>query len=158
MRHGEAQPQHSSDRERQLTDTGTSEVQHMAQWLRTNYSAFDCIYASPYRRTLQTASLLTDCGVSAGPVRIHTDLTPHGNPALVVDYIDMVLRESPQKRLVLVSHMPLVSFLVEAFTQPGFAPVFDTSAVVCLDYQPLRTPMAGKFVSYTTPNSRVSSR
>ena len=38
--------------------------------------------------------------------------------------------------MLLVSHMPLVSFLTEAFTLQGQAPVFTTAQLACIDYRP----------------------
>jgi phosphohistidine phosphatase len=45
--------------------------------------------------------------------------------------------------------MPLVSFLVETFTKTGCAPVFETSGLVCIDYQPLA---AGKLLERMAPS------
>jgi len=135
MRHGEAEPQLSSDSERQLTQAGIREVQQMAEWLQHHYSAFDCIYASPYRRTQQTAQLVQQSGFCRNEVQTCVDLIPEGNPQLVLDYFDVLFQQNPEQRIVLVSHMPLVSFLVEAFTRQGQTPIFDTAGVACLHYK-----------------------
>lgn len=147
MRHGEAQPQYSSDSERQLTHAGIREVQQMAGWLQHHYSAFDCIYASPYRRTQQTAALIAEAGLALTPVQTNTDLVPEGNAQLVLDFIEMQLSEQPDQRILLVSHMPLVSFLVEAFTRQGQTPIFDTAGVACLEFKPGH----GVLLEYASP-------
>jgi phosphohistidine phosphatase len=134
MRHGEAEPQYLSDSERQLTAAGQAEVSEMAQWLHHHYSAFDRIFSSPYRRTQQTAAVLLQKGLSAHSVEVNADLVPEGNAQLVVDFLDMLYAENPQAKILLVSHMPLVSFLVEAFTRSGQTPIFDTAGVACIDY------------------------
>lgn len=134
MRHGEAEPQYLSDSERQLTAAGQAEVSEMAQWLHHHYSAFDRIFSSPYRRTQQTAALLVQKAVSTQAVEVNTDLVPEGNARLVVDFLDMLYAENPHSKILLVSHMPLVSFLVEAFTRSGQTPIFDTAGVACIDY------------------------
>ena len=136
MRHGEAEPQYLSDSERQLTAAGQAEVSEMAQWLHHHYSAFDRIFSSPYRRTQQTAAVLLQKGLSAHPVEVNADLVPEGNAQLVVDFLDMLYAENPQTKILLVSHMPLVSFLVETFTKTGNTPIFETSALVGIHYQP----------------------
>ena len=134
MRHGEAEPQYLSDSERQLTAAGQAEVSQMAEWLHHHYSAFDQIFSSPYRRTVQTAELLMRKSLSTQAVEINTDLVPEGNVQLVVDFLDLMYAENPQAKILLVSHMPLVSFLVETFTKSGNTPIFDTASLACIEY------------------------
>ena len=61
---------------------------------------------------------------------------PEGNAALFKAYFDARISEKPDARVLLVSHMPLVSFLVEAFTLPDQAPIFSTGQLACIDYRP----------------------
>lgn len=147
MRHGEAEPQYLSDSERQLTAAGQAEVSEMAQWLHHHYSAFDRIFSSPYRRTVQTAAVLVQKGLVSQAVELNTDLVPEGNAQFVVDFLDMLYAENPQAKILLVSHMPLVSFLVEAFTRSGQTPIFDTAGVACIDYHQHR----GMLLEYACP-------
>ncbi len=51
-------------------------------------------------------------------------------------------------RVLLVSHMPLVSFLVETFTKSGNTPIFDTAAIACLHYEVGQT---GVLLEKTSP-------
>jgi phosphohistidine phosphatase len=148
MRHGEAEPQYLSDSERQLTAAGQAEVSQMAEWLHHHYSAFDWIFSSPYRRTQQTAALLLQKGLSTQAIELNADLVPEGNSQLVVDFLDTLYAEHPQAKILLVSHMPLVSFLVEAFTRSGQTPIFDTAGVACIDYHQHR----GMLLEYTCPS------
>ncbi|RVT45394.1 phosphohistidine phosphatase SixA [Rheinheimera sediminis] len=134
MRHGEAEPQYLSDSERQLTAAGQAEVSQMAEWLLHHYSAFDRIFSSPYRRTAQTAALLVSHGLTNQAAELNTDLVPEGNAQLVVDFLDVLYAENPEAKIVLVSHMPLVSFLVEALTRSGQTPIFDTAGMACICY------------------------
>ncbi|MDR7121482.1 phosphohistidine phosphatase SixA [Rheinheimera soli] len=147
MRHGEAEPQYLSDSERQLTAAGQAEVSEMAEWLHHHYSAFDRIFSSPYRRTVQTAAVLVQKGLLSQAVELNTDLVPEGNAQLVVDFLDMLYAENPQAKILLVSHMPLVSFLVEAFTRSGQTPIFDTAGMACIDYHQHR----GMLLEYACP-------
>ena len=133
MRHGEAVPQSSTDSERQLTSRGQSEVGQMAQWLNTVYPPFDLILCSPFIRTQQTAAILHEQLAGQPAVRQLSDLVPDGDCAQVQLYLDALLTEQPL-RVLLVSHMPLVSFLVETFSKSGNTPIFDTAAVACLHY------------------------
>lgn len=148
MRHGEAEPQYLSDSERQLTAAGQAEVSQMADWLHHHYSAFDRIFSSPYRRTQQTAAVLVQKKLSTQAVELNMDLVPEGNAQLIVDFLDLLYAENPQLRILLVSHMPLVSFLVEAFTRSGQTPIFDTAGVACIDYHQQR----GMLLEYACPS------
>lgn len=147
MRHGEAEPQYLIDSERQLTAAGQTEVSQMAEWLHHHYSAFDRIFSSPYRRTQQTAALLVQKSLSTQAVELNTDLVPEGNAQLVVDFLDVFYAENPHSKIILVSHMPLVSFLVEAFTRSGQTPIFDTAGIACIDYHQHR----GVLLEYACP-------
>ena len=64
------------------------------------------------------------------------ELVPDGDAALFKSYFDARISDNPDTRVLLISHMPLVSFLVEAFTVSGQAPVFSTAQLACIDYQP----------------------
>lgn len=136
MRHGEAEPLSSQDSQRQLTGRGQQEVSQMALWLQRHYPAFDWIWASPYLRTRQTAELMLAKQQPFSQFEIVPELVPEGDAAVFKSYFDARISEKPDARVLLVSHMPLVSFLVEAFTVQGQAPIFTTAQLACIDYRP----------------------
>ncbi|MDP5134655.1 phosphohistidine phosphatase SixA [Rheinheimera baltica] len=136
MRHGEAEPLSSQDSQRQLTARGQQEVNQMAVWLHQHYALFDWVWASPYLRTRQTAELMVAKQGPFSQLEILPELVPEGNAALFKAYFDARISEKPDARVLLVSHMPLVSFLVEAFTLPDQAPIFSTGQLACIDYRP----------------------
>ena len=136
MRHGEAEPLSSQDSQRQLTARGQHEVSQMALWLQQHYAAFDWIWASPYLRTRQTAELMLAKQQPFSQFEIVPELVPEGDAALFKSYFDARISTQPDARVLLVSHMPLVSFLVEAFTVQGQAPIFTTAQLACIDYRP----------------------
>ncbi|HSG52525.1 MAG TPA: phosphohistidine phosphatase SixA [Rheinheimera sp.] len=136
MRHGEAEPLSSQDSQRQLTARGQHEVSQMALWLQQHYAAFDWIWASPYLRTRQTAELMLAKQQPFSQFEIVPELVPEGDAALFKSYFDARISKNPDARVLLVSHMPLVSFLVEAFTVQGQAPIFTTAQLACIDYRP----------------------
>lgn len=148
MRHGEAEPMLASDAQRQLTVRGQQEVSKMAQWLQQHYAAFDAIWASPYLRTRQTAELMLAKQSAASQLEIVPELVPDGDAAQFKAYFDARLSDNPETRILLVSHMPLVSFLVEAFTQPDQAPIFTTAQLACIDYRPAT---GGRLLERITP-------
>lgn len=148
MRHGEAEPLLSQDAQRALTLQGQQEVKQMANWLATAYAPFDYIWVSPYLRTQQTAALVLEAQGRPCQLVTRPELVPEGAVAAVQNAIDLLLAEQPFARVLLVSHMPLVSFLVEGFTEPGRTPIFTTAAVSCIDYDPVR---GGKLLEQNSP-------
>lgn len=138
MRHGEAEPLTKQDSHRQLTARGKREALQMAQWLQNYYSAFSDIWTSPYIRADQTAEIMLSKQGPQCQLQTQTALVPDGIPQLTLDLIDAKLSEQPDARILLVSHMPLVSFLVEMLTQQGHTPVFSTASLCCIDYQPAK--------------------
>ena len=61
---------------------------------------------------------------------------PEGDCQQVQLYVDALLETNTNARVLLVSHMPLVSFLVETFSKTGQTPIFETSGLVGIEYQP----------------------
>ena len=149
MRHGEAEPLSSQDSQRQLTAKGRAEVSQMAHWLAQHYQSLDWVVCSPFVRTRQTAELMLAQQGNTTQFELLPELVPEGDCHQVQLYIDARLEQSPEARFLLVSHMPLVSFLVETFTKSGCTPVFETSGLVCIDYRP---PAAGKLLERMAPS------
>lgn len=146
MRHGEAEALQFNDQQRQLTARGQSEVIQVASWLHKHYPSFDRVLCSPYQRTQQTAALLVQhhaIGVDLLP-----ELVPDGDAAQVQCYLEALWSLEPNSRFLLVSHMPLVSFLVETFTLQGSAPAFATAGMVFIDYEP---GVGGHLLEKVTP-------
>jgi phosphohistidine phosphatase len=135
MRHGEAEPQSSQDSQRQLTAKGRAEVTQMAQWAANSYQPFDYILHSPFIRTQQTAELMWQGQSSKPSLQTLAELVPEGDCQQVQLYVDALMDNQPTARILLVSHMPLVSFLVETFSKTGQTPIFETSALVGIEYQ-----------------------
>ena len=148
MRHGEAEPQNSQDSQRQLTAKGRADVTQMACWLSQHYQQVDVVLSSPFVRTRQTAELMLAQQAAATQFEILPELVPEGDCQQVQLYVDALLALKPETRLLLVSHMPLVSFLVETFTKSGCTPIFETSGLVCIQYLPGE---AGMFLERIAP-------
>lgn len=148
MRHGEAEPASSHDSQRQLTPQGQHDVTQMALWLRHHYAAFDWVWASPYLRARETAELMLAKQAPFSQFEIMSSLVPEGDAAMFQAYLDIRLAEKPDARVLLVSHMPIVSFLVERFTQIGQTPIFSTAQLACINYQPGK---GGRLLERMTP-------
>lgn len=134
MRHGEAEPLSTMDSQRQLTTRGKHEVNQMAHWLQQHYRAFDWIWVSPYIRARQTAELILAKQAPFSQLDIVPELQPDADAALLKSYFDACISKRPEARVLLVSHMPLVSFLVEAFTTADQTPIFNTAQLACIEY------------------------
>jgi len=141
MRHGEAEAPRLDDKSRQLTALGREQAKYAAQWLKTNYctsGAVDLALVSPYRRARQTHDVVS-LDIVAEKVESNEDIIPDGSPRLVSDYIDARIHASvnakkPIKSLLVVSHMPLVSYLVDELCQSYTTSLFSTASIAVIKY------------------------
>ncbi|WP_438865568.1 phosphohistidine phosphatase SixA [Neptunicella sp.] len=135
MRHGDAQQSSGKDSLRILTAKGITEALTAGQWLYQYDNHIPLALVSPYTRTQQTFAQLKQ---SMPLVRDITcdDLIPDGNPASVQDLVDGILLDAPDtESILMVSHMPLVCYLVDTFTgQHG--PLFATASIIHIEYDP----------------------
>lgn len=164
MRHGEAQAissfQSQSDFHRTLTKQGQLEAQLMGKWLLNVTKNIQEIFMSPYDRAQQTAAIMLSSLQSAEHnAHIASStldfITPSGSAKQVHDYIDgycaQMSGESTKEphAVLIVSHMPLVSYLVAELTTPENAPIFATAAIIEIDYDVTR--MTGEVVRLISP-------
>jgi len=165
MRHGQANPMGSIDSERKLTEQGFSEVKVMAKWINEANLSLENIFVSPYVRAQQTANTVLN-GLNASPLLTTLDfITPSGNAKDVHNYIDGMSGMSrsqgcegetidgmsgmDEQSLLIVSHMPLVSYLVAELTLGHHSPIFQTAAIAQIDYDVEK--MTGKLVKLISP-------
>ncbi len=138
MRHGEAQLVAPSDMHRALTEYGVEQVQHTAQWLSehilVDQTSIDLALVSPFLRTRQTFAQLNS-ELTIQQVESCPDIVPTSIASLAHDYLDAKITSmhNPQC-ILLVSHMPFVSYFVDALCQERIAPVFATGAVALIEY------------------------
>lgn len=135
MRHGEAELHSVKDETRNLTALGVTQSKQAGVWLNEQFSHVDVALVSPYVRAQQTLDALSS-KVSVDQVITCPDIVPSGNPAVVHDYVDAFLLKNPTvKTVLLVCHMPIVSFLADNFCQFEHSSLFVTSAIMKIDYQ-----------------------
>lgn len=147
MRHGDAEPLSNSDQERRLTALGVEEVQCMASYFAKHDAPFDVVVSSTYARACQTADLMV-AQQSPTAQRLQVpELIPEADAADAKLFLDALLETMPNARILLVSHMPLVSFLTEQLTTSGNIPIFATAGCVLIQYQQGR----GEFVKMLMP-------
>lgn len=108
MRHGEAEAPQSGmrDRDRALTERGAARVKEAATTLQEDLT--ELIIASPYVRTQQTATIVA---TTLGFRDFDTSETLCSEAPL--EGIIKLLNGLEVNAVLLVSHMPLVSLLVE---------------------------------------------
>jgi len=156
MRHGEANQFGASDAQRALTQRGEAEVATMSKWLALQCEHFDKVIVSPFKRAQQTANIvIKNIKISEDEIRnnqLTTDIiTPSGDVKVVHDFIDGLLESDNKiKTLLFVSHMPLVSYLVEELTIDGAMPIFQTAGISEIDYNVVK--MKGCLLQQRSPH------
>ncbi|MGR5365427.1 phosphohistidine phosphatase SixA [Photobacterium damselae] len=138
MRHGEAENFAPSDAERPLTQRGRSQSVQVATQLheRLNQQPIDWVWVSPYLRAQQTWQTLAD--VLSEPKQISTvaDITPYGEAEEVAAYLKAAIDVERPESVLLVSHLPLVGYLTAELDPSIQPPMFRTSAIAALEYNP----------------------
>jgi phosphohistidine phosphatase len=133
VRHGEAESTFADDKSRSLTDKGRQQVLTASKVmvnLMTEYGGFDRALVSPYTRTQQTFDILTIHLKVERKVNCSL-ITPN---SLVADAQREIFSQLAECRsLLLVTHMPLVSFLTSELCHLDTPPLFMTSSFAVID-------------------------
>ncbi len=157
MRHGEAQnyiEQGSrDDSQRALTHQGEQEAQVMASWLQKVHTPPTQVFVSPFIRAQQTCAIVTS--LMKTTTSTLDFITPSGDAKQVHDFIDgycsNILEKASQheQSILIVSHMPLVSYLVAQLTQSENAPIFATAGIAHINYDVEK--MQGELLGLVAP-------
>ena len=149
MRHGDASMTAQTDAQRPLTGQGIAESRLMGKWLKSLNVNIEHLLISPYLRAQQTsAELLAELGYKPKCETINI-ITPSGNAAQVHDYIDGFIETNHCQHLLIITHMPLVSYLVAELTVDQQSPIFQTAAIAQIDYD--KNNMNGKLIRLVSP-------
>ncbi|MFC3123370.1 phosphohistidine phosphatase SixA [Agaribacter flavus] len=140
MRHGEAEPYETNDRNRHLTRFGKTQSEYagrrLAEYLQNDLikPEIDHLIVSPYLRTQQTYEAVSKKIMVKS--KIDTDLiTPEANIEHAADYIHaMATGSSAPKNLMLISHMPFVSLLADKICFGFNAKIFTPADILIVDY------------------------
>ena len=177
MRHGEAANIEAEDSLRPLTEQGIIETEKMGFWLaRRKQTRLIKIFASPYLRAQQSCAnviatiqktLLSNENTFANKKMISNEIipetldfiTPSGNAHQAHDFIDGLFQNidalnkvnssDENEAILLVSHMPFVSYLVGELTGSLNMPIFSTGAVAIIDYDIEK--MQGQLIDMVSP-------
>lgn len=128
MRHGAAAPEASNDSLRALTPEGREQSRRMAHWLRQQAVKIDQLLVSPFLRARQTLEVLREVLSLPENEQVQEMLTPNGDPQQIADYLRL-LADQGVCQLLIVSHLPLVGYLVAELCPPQAPLMFATSAI-----------------------------
>jgi len=128
MRHGQAEMMANSDSERNLTDEGRHESEIMAKYLVKQDVKFDAVLVSPYVRAQQTWQSVSPFFEGISNIQVLPCLTPAGSARKSVDEI-LALQAEGIESVLLVSHLPLVGYIVGELAPAAGVPAFSTSAI-----------------------------
>lgn len=135
LRHGQAEPQQTTDDARNLTAKGREDVAFSIQQSLADLKNVQEIWASPLARAQQTAAIARDLLATIGvQVKIHTKalLVPDADTQQVFE----ALQTASTTSILFASHMPFVGDFIDQFcgSAPGFHSM-DTSSFACIDYE-----------------------
>jgi phosphohistidine phosphatase len=128
MRHGQAEMLAYSDAERNLTDLGRQESELMAKYLLKKDVTFDAVLLSPYVRAQQTWESVSPFFEAVSNIQTLPCLIPSGNAHQAVDEL-LALQAQGMKSVLMISHLPLVGYIVGELAPAAGVPAFSTSAV-----------------------------
>lgn len=106
LRHGQAEQYAATDAQRPLTDVGRQQTQELIELQQVELESVTHIYASPYIRAQQTASIVA--AVLDLPIITVPHLIPEAGVQTAVEF----LSECEQQTPLCVSHQPLVGSFV----------------------------------------------
>ncbi|EMU1128115.1 TPA: phosphohistidine phosphatase SixA [Citrobacter koseri] len=128
MRHGDAALDAASDSVRPLTSCGCDESRLMANWLKGQKVDIERVLVSPFLRAEQTLDVVGECMNLPGNVDVLPELTPCGDVGMVCAWLQTLANEGVASVLV-ISHLPLVGYLVSELCPGETPPMFTTSAI-----------------------------
>jgi phosphohistidine phosphatase len=137
MRHGEAERFQTLDKTRNLTNLGRKQASQAGRWLNTCLGPeqpVDIALISSYIRARQTFEQLCEM-VAVTRKKVCEDVVPEGDPKIVHDLIKALFNDKSKASVVLiVSHMPFVSYFLEEVHVDKKSMLFGTSSMVVINY------------------------
>lgn len=163
MRHGEAENTVVEDSLRALTKEGVNETKKMGVWLAKQDLSTINIFVSPFIRAQQTCDNIMlalnnvkfDKKIQQETIEL---ITPSGNAKQMHNFMDGFFDDmnsqinsdaEDSQAVLLISHMPFVSFLVGELTDSLYMPIFSTGAIIVIDYDIEK--MQGKIIEMVSP-------
>jgi phosphohistidine phosphatase len=98
---------YAKDADRPLTPKGERKLGQIAEALEDLGISFDLILSSPFLRARQTAELVAEALKNRKQLSLSDELTPHGNPKKLIEFIQHV--QPAPNNVLLVGHEPYLS-------------------------------------------------
>lgn len=137
MRHGESERFRVKDKTRSLTILGEKQASTAGRWLNAYFGTdqpIDIALISSYTRAQQTFSQLSK-QIVVKQQQVCESVVPDGDPKVVHDLIKALFDSKSKPSVVLiVSHMPFVSYFLEEVHVDRKSTLFDTSSMVIVNY------------------------
>ncbi|GGI83566.1 phosphohistidine phosphatase SixA [Shewanella gelidii] len=133
MRHGEAGFNAASDKERTLTNSGRYHTKLMSNWLCQQVADFDLVLVSPYLRAQQTWQEISQHFPSPRKWLVLDDIIPAGDPTTAADVLLAYAEQYKADKVLVISHMPLLGYLVAELVKGVEPPLFATSGITMID-------------------------
>ena len=102
-----------TDSVRPLAKKGQERQRKASKGMQQRGMAFDVAWVSPYQRAQETLTIIQDVFNANVPVEIVNELIPGGDEEKVLELLQRQAKKTPLLRLLVVTHNPLVSNLVE---------------------------------------------
>ena len=102
-----------TDAERPLSKKGTERQEKVAKGMKRNKLTFDLVWVSPYRRARETLEIIQKYQEEIITPIIIKDLVPGGDEDEVLSLLQEQAIKTPDVRLLVVGHNPLLSLLLE---------------------------------------------
>lgn len=131
LRHGQAEPQQTTDEARELTDRGRTDTAHIMSGRMLDLQAITQVWASPLVRARQTAEIAV---MYFPALRIQTSglIIPDANPVDAIEWLQSI--NQPNLSILLVSHQPFVGELVNRLCgKPAGFYSMGTSSLASID-------------------------
>lgn len=130
LRHGHAHAMAPTDQERALSDAGRADVRANMSKIKTDLAKLQAVWVSPYRRAQETWEEARVFLPNAPVAITNQEITPDGSPLSIIASI----AEAGVESLLIVTHQPLVGYLVDQLTgSVNLSGFMDTSDVIALD-------------------------
>lgn len=129
LRHGQAEPQKTTDEARELTEKGREDTRRVVSARIAYMQSITEIWASPLVRAQQTAHIAASY-FPALKIQTSELIIPESSPAIAMDWLQSINQQNLS--ILLVSHQPFVGELVNNLCgkPAGFYPMGTSSLAV----------------------------
>lgn len=118
-----------TDAVRPLSQKGKERQRRASKGMKKRGMTFNLAWVSPYQRAQDTLGIIQKIFNVAVPVEIIEELIPGGDEEKVLELLQRQAKKAPLSKLLVVTHNPLVSNLVELIDAESIIDM-ETSAVV----------------------------